>query len=150
MRKENSKGTNDIVSDLETIRSLADHCISRIRQEPKTFSGKGSSDSRPDARGAKLDFDSNIRAFVKKHARRFSGPQKFALLVAYVSKGIVGSEVPLNVIEQHWNKMTSSSLLGGRFNRFYSNSAKENGWVNSPKKGFYVLRPSWADIFKEN
>jgi hypothetical protein len=69
--------------------------------------------------------------------------------LAYVSKGKVGTEVPLNVIEQHWNKMTSSSLLDGRFNRFYSNSAKENGWVNSAKKGFYVLRPSWADILKE-
>jgi hypothetical protein len=40
--------------------------------------------------------------------------------------------------------------LDGRFNRFYRNSAKENVWVNSPRKGFYVLRPSWADIFKEN
>lgn len=150
MRKGNSKATTDIVSDLEEIKSLADRCISRIRQEPNISSGSGSSDSHPDARSSKLDFDANIRAFVKKHARGFSGPQKFALLLAYVSKGKVGTEVPLNVIEQHWNKMTSFSLLDGRFNRFYSNSAKENGWVNSPKKGLYVLRPSWADIFKEN
>ena len=149
MRKGNSRTTDNIVSDLETIKSLADQCISEIRREPKIFSGKGPADSPPEARSAKLDFDANIRAFVKKHARGFSGPQKFALLLAYVSKGKVGTEVPLNVIEQHWNKMTSSSLLDGRFNRFYSNSAKENGWVNSPKKGFYVLRPSWADILKE-
>jgi len=84
-----------------------------------------------------------------KHARGFGGPQKFVLLLACMCKGKVGTETRLNAIEQQWNRMTSSSLLGGKFNRFFSNSAKEHGWVNSPRKGFYVLRPTWIQIFKE-
>jgi len=150
MRKENSEAAAEILRDLEAIKSLTDRCISRILREPKRFLRNKLTESRPSARKSDFDFDGNIRAFVKKHAGGFSGPEKFVLLLANVSKGTVGAEVPLSVIEQHWNKMTSSTLLGGRFNRFYTNSAKENGWVNSPKKGFYVLRPSWADIFKES
>jgi hypothetical protein len=150
MRRENSNAGADIVRDLEAIKSLADACISRIRLGPKKLPRSKSKESRPYIRKSELDFDGNIRAFVKKHARSFSGPEKFVLLLGYVSKGKMGVEVPLNVIEQHWNKMTSSTLLGGRFNRFYTNSAKENGWVNSPKKGVYVLLPSWTDIFKES
>jgi hypothetical protein len=150
MRKENSEAALDILRDLEAIKSLANDCILRIRREPKKLLHGGSNESRASMRKAAFDFDDNIRAFVKRHAGGFSGPQKFVLLLAYVSKGKVGVEIPLSVIEGHWNRMTSISLLGGRFNRFYTNSAKESGWVNSPKKGFYVLRPSWADILKES
>ena len=148
MRKGNSEAAVEVLRDLEAIKSLANDCISRIRREPKKLFQSGSTESRSSMRKTAFDFDDNIRAFVKRHAGGFSGPQKFVLLLAYVSKGKVNVEIPLSVIEGHWNKMTSSSLLGGRFNRFYTNSAKESGWVNSPKKGFYVLRPSWPDILK--
>ena len=45
--------------------------------------------------------------------------------------------------------MTSSNLLGGKFNRFYTNVAKESGWVNTPSKGSYTLRSSWMEVFED-
>jgi hypothetical protein len=38
-------------------------------------------------------------------------------------------------------------LLGGKLNRAHSTRAKENGWVDSPKRGIYVVLPHWKDIF---
>jgi len=38
-------------------------------------------------------------------------------------------------------------LLGGKFNLAYPNRAKENEWVDSPKRGIYVLLPGWKGIF---
>ena|SRR2546428_116420 len=92
-----------------------------------------------------LDFDMPMRAFVKTHGQKLSGPKKFVLLAAYLAKGQEGKEVQLKEIERHWNRTTS--LMGGRFNRFYSNIAKENGWVNTRKAGIYILRQSWKAIF---
>jgi hypothetical protein len=91
----------------------------------------------------KLDFTKNERAFLKTHAQNLSGPKKFVLILAYLTKGNIGTEVPLNIIEARWNKATTH--LGGVFNRFYSNSAKDNGWVDSPKKGIYALSSTWKD-----
>ena len=45
--------------------------------------------------------------------------------------------------------MTSSNLLGGKFNPFYTNVAKESGWVNTPSKGSYTLRSSWMEVFED-
>jgi len=45
--------------------------------------------------------------------------------------------------------MTSYYLLGGKFNRFYTNVAKESGWVNTPSKGSYTLRSSWMEVFED-
>jgi hypothetical protein len=95
-----------------------------------------------------LDFDAPERAFVKSHARNLSGPKKFVLLLAYFAKGKTGHGVALKDIERRWNRMTASNLLDGQFNRFYSNAAKENGWVDTKKPGAYFLRKSWRDIFK--
>ena len=88
-----------------------------------------------------VNFSSNIRAFVKKHGRGMRGPQKFALLVAYLSKGEPKKEVSIANIRKHWNKMTQ--LLGGKFIRVYSQRAKEYGWVDSPRTGVYELLPDW-------
>lgn len=143
------KKTDGLVRDLEQIRSLASRCIERINHDPlgpkvRKLSASPGLEAQP----GKLDFDSHVRAFVKSHARGLGGSQKFVLLLAYLTKGQVGREVELKAVQKQWNKMTSSSLLGGDFNRFYTNAAKERGWVNSPKQGFYVLRPSWRDIFE--
>lgn len=89
----------------------------------------------------KLNFDLPMRTFMKSYAGSLSGPKKFVLVVAYLSKGQEGREVLLRDVEAKWNTMTS--LLGGKFNRFYSGKARDDGWVETKKNGVYVLRPSW-------
>jgi hypothetical protein len=44
--------------------------------------------------------------------------------------------------------MTAPNLLNGEFNRFYTSSAKENGWINTKKQGVYVLQQRWRDILE--
>jgi len=94
---------------------------------------------------AAVNFSSPIRAFVKTHARPMGGPQKFALLLAYLSKGDTHKQVPLANIKKQWNKM--KSLLRGTFNPAHTIRAKEHEWVDSPKAGIYVLLPGWKGIF---
>lgn len=94
----------------------------------------------------KLDFDLAERAFVKRCVRGLSGPKKFVLLLAYIAKGDVGKEVVLRDVEKCWNRMTASTMLDGKFNRFYSNVARENGWVATKKAGVYFLRPTWTEV----
>jgi hypothetical protein len=98
----------------------------------------------------KLDFSKNERAFIKTYARKLSGVKKFVLLLAYLAQGKVGKEVELKEIQRHWNKMKANNLLGLDFNTFHSNAAKDNGWVNTTKKGVYVLSQSWKDALQEN
>ena len=99
------------------------------------------------ANNTKLDFSMPIRAFVKKYASGMSGPRKFTLLVAYLSRGDSGKNILLSSLEKEWGRMTSKSLLGMKFNSFYTARAKENDWVESKKKGEYNLRPEWQKIF---
>jgi len=93
-----------------------------------------------------LDFSMPIRAFIKKYSGRMSGPKKFTLMLAYLAKGNLDKEIMLTDIEDRWNRMTSKSLLGMKFNRFYSSQAKENDWVHASKQGSYHLRPNWKSI----
>jgi hypothetical protein len=86
-----------------------------------------------------------IRAFVKQHAHDLSGPEKFALLVAYLTKGDSQKGVLIVEVEKQWNRM--KPLLGGKFNLAYTTRAKDNGWVDSPKRGVYVVLPGWKSIF---
>lgn len=91
-----------------------------------------------------VDFSKPFRPFVKKYAKGKSGPKKFVLLVAYLTNGDMSKSISLNDVETHWKKM--KSLLGGDFNRFYSSQAKDRDWVDSPKQGFYVMRPNWKNV----
>jgi hypothetical protein len=88
----------------------------------------------------KANFSTPMRAFMKAHARTLSGPKKFALLVAYLSKNDTETTVPFNDIERNWKNMTG---LLGKFNRAHSTRAKDNGWVDSPNQGVYVIVPGW-------
>jgi len=103
------------------------------------------------AAGAKppvqVDFDLPDRAFIKRHAKGLSGPKKFVLLVAFLTQGVTGKDVQVSEVEKRWNRMTSPTLLGYRFNRFYPITAREHGWVGLKKKGVYRLRNTWKDIF---
>jgi hypothetical protein len=100
--------------------------------------------STPVSRRSKhVDFSLNIRNFVKTHTPSMSGPQCFALLVAYATKGKTGQEVALAEIAKQWNKMTARL---GKFNLAYPTRAKDEGWVDSPKRGHYVLLGKWTEI----
>ncbi len=96
-----------------------------------------------------INFDMPLRPFVKKYGKGMSGPKKFTLLVARLAKGDLKKEIALFEVQKHWNKMKAKTLLGMKFNRFYPGRAKDNDLVESRRKGFYNLRPSWVDIFKK-
>ena len=38
----------------------------------------------------------------------------------------------------------------GTFNSFFTNDAKENGWVDTKKKGIYILTPAWKEALTDN
>lgn len=87
-----------------------------------------------------LEYDLNIRAFMKTYASKKSGPQKFVLMVAYLTKGEQNVPVALASVAKEWGNMT---VILGKFNRFYSAAAKERGWVNPAGKGAYNLSNNW-------
>jgi hypothetical protein len=120
--------------------------VTRARRNSASARAQGK--VAPRALPAKLDFTKSERAFVKAHASGLSGARKFVLLVAYLAKAVVGKEVQLNEVQKRWNKMTSAALLGCKFNRFYSNTAKDDGWVDTRKKGIYVLTPAWKNALE--
>ena len=93
-----------------------------------------------------LAFSINIRTFIKKYATKKSGPKKFVLILSFLAKGEVGTNIKLIDIKSHWNKMSGRNLLGGKFNNFYSSEAKTQGWVDSKKHGTYCLTNSWKEI----
>jgi hypothetical protein len=93
-----------------------------------------------------LDYSMPLRPFIKRHASKMSGPKKFILILAYLAKGNLKAGVKAESVQKEWNKATS--LLGGKFNWFYTGAAKDNDWVESKKQGSYNLRPAWREIFK--
>lgn len=94
-----------------------------------------------------VDLSLPIRAFIKQYARGLSGPERFTILVAYLSKGQLATEVSSSEIEEQWNKM--KPLLGGsELNRAHSTRAKEHGWIDSPSRGKYVIRSTWKGALR--
>ena len=73
-------------------------------------------------------------------------PLNIGFIAAYTDKTF-GKEVELKEIEKKWNSMTSL-MDRMEFNRFFSSQAKDRDWVESKKRGFYRLRPSWKGIFE--
>jgi hypothetical protein len=80
---------------------------------------------------------------MKRHATDMSGPQKFTLLLARLSEADPSKTVSHAAIEKTWTKMTG---ILGNYNNAYAIRAKDNGWVDTPKPGVYVLCPSWKEI----
>lgn len=114
------------------------------REKPGRRHVKRNSDEKTSPRPP-VNFSLPIRAFVKTHARAMGGPQKFALLVAYLSKGEAHKQVSLADVQRCWNTM--KPLLDGKFNVAYTTRAKEQGWVDSPTRGMYLILPSWKGVF---
>ena len=94
---------------------------------------------------AELDFEKPLRPFVKAYAKGLSGPQKFTPVLSWLSKGDPKKEINLSDIQAQWEKMTEKSLLGIKFNRFFSAQARNNDWAESKKQGVYNLRPGWQN-----
>jgi len=76
--------------------------------------------------GQPLDFDLPTRSFVKKYAgQRMSGAKRFVLLLASLTKGKVGVDIPFQDIRRAWDKMTEP--MGGKFNPAHTTRAKDSG-----------------------
>jgi hypothetical protein len=152
MQIESNVSDRSLVKCLERMEALLAEAITLARSgqgDGKATPRRPRTASRASA-VAQVDFSSNIRAFVKRYAGGMGGPQKFSLLLAYIAKGDSSKRISLEEIQRHWNKMTAKGLLGMKFNRFYSASARERDWVSTEKSGLYYLRPSWREIFNED
>lgn len=149
MRKGNSTGTRqELVAKLQQVQALVGDCVDLAAQFEHVPSRPSKSSDRTQNTDISVNFEMNERAFVKQYANSLSsGPKKFVTILAYLAKGDTSNEVSLNDIEQLWNRTSSKTLLGIKFNRFYSTTAKEHGWVNSKKRGLYSLDSSWEEIF---
>jgi len=129
--------TDDSGATFEGFADLAPQLSSRPTRSGTRRVGSRKSSS------VRANFSTPMRAFVKTHARTLSGPKKFALLVAYLSQNNPEKTVPFTDIESNWNKMTG---LLGKYNPAHSTRSKDNGWVDSPKQGVYVIVPGWEVI----
>jgi hypothetical protein len=112
-------------------------------RRPRQKSGR---DPRAPARTSP-DLSLPVRAFMKRHAKDFNGPQKFTALLARLSGGKVGAAISRKDIEKAWNRMTG--LMGGKFYAMYATRAMEDGWVDTAKTGHYALRPGWGRALGE-
>jgi hypothetical protein len=87
------------------------------------------------------DLELPARAFFKKFANKATAAGKFALVVAHIARGATGKEVDTGEIEKVWNQ--NSGVLGGAYQTMYGTRSKEKGWVNSTKRGVFVLMDGW-------
>jgi len=127
---------NSYQGDAELTQTASAKQASKVPKKASTLRGRS---------GLSVNFSSPIRAFVKRHATDMAGSQKFALLVAYLTKGDTHKEVLLVDVQRQWNRM--KPLLAGKFNLAYPIRAKESEWVDSPRRGVYVILPGWKGIF---
>lgn len=127
----------DIIRLTQRIERLEEAVFGKIGTKPKQESDA----THP----IEINFTLNERAFVKRYAANKSGPKKFTLLLAYLAKGKVGTNISLSDIRNHWSKMETKSLLG-KFNLFYSNEAKTRGWVDVEGHGIYKLTKEWEQV----
>ncbi len=135
---------------LQQIISLAEECRYALSaQKYKKSGGISQPLSKPTTvhtRKEKINFSLNSRAFFKEYGKNLSGPKRFVLVVAYLAKGKRGSNVSSGEVKSCWNK--HKKLLGGKLTTgVYGTRAKEGGWLDATKDGFYHLTVSWQKIF---
>lgn len=133
-----------INNDISSIVSRIEH-LEAVVFGNKTKPKKVTATPRPHEEKTKLDYSVNIRAFVKRFVAGKSGPKKFVLLLAYLAKEDVKKNIALSDVRKEWNKMSAKNLLG-KFNRFYPNEAKTQGWVDPVEYGTYRLAEGWKKI----
>jgi len=140
----------ELISSIQQIKDLAEKCLESLGESSASSqqTPKKPNDPVLTPKPLSIDFDIPMRPFIKKYAKGMSGAKKFTLLLSRLVNGDLKRELALSEIEKYWNKMKSKNLLSMDFNRYFSAEAKNNDWVDSKKKGFYNLRPSWKGIFK--
>lgn len=96
-----------------------------------------------ETRGAPSASDLKLpaRAFFSKFASKTTAAGKFALVVAQIAQGAVAKDVDVSDVEKVWNQ--NSGVLGGPYQTVYGTRSKEKGWVNSTKRGVFVLMDGW-------
>jgi hypothetical protein len=146
MSKENSQ-TTELIARVEEARNALDAALGILKGGGDPLEKANTAHAARTASSPALDFTMPIRPFVKKHSGGMNGPQKFTLLLAYLTKGDTTKAVGLSAVEAQWSKMTGKNLLGMKFNRFYTAQARENDWASTEKAGAYRLRPAWKAIF---
>lgn len=119
-----------------------------IRARPQGQSkGKRRQPKTPRSSGAEgLDLTLPLRPFLKRYARGKSGAAKLTLLVAHMTGGKTATPIDSHDVQATWNRVTA---FLGDYNRAHSTRAKDKGWIDSPKHGQYVLRPSWEQAATE-
>ncbi len=142
---------DDILSQLNDAKTIIGKCIDDL-SGLKTANKKGiratqKIKSTATTRASNINFKLNERNFIKTYAKGLSGPKKFVLLLAWITKGKVEIDVEVGVIKSKWNKMTAKNLMGYEFNLYYPNQAKTQGWIDSKKHGMYRLHDTWIGIF---
>ncbi len=93
-----------------------------------------------------LEFDLDVRPFMKKYGSGLAGPEKLILIVAHFAKGMVGVPVPRADVIDRWNRM--KSIMGGAYNGAYDTRARDTGWLHSPKSGVFELRAGWEKFLR--
>ncbi len=132
---------NDLSSLVVRVELLEAEVFGGKARQPKTKK------THAKAATSKLNFGINVRAFVKRFVADKSGTKKFVLLLAYLTKGETEKNVSLADIRKEWDKMSAKNLLG-KFNRFYPNNAKTQGWVDSKEYGTYCLSAGWQESYE--
>ena len=123
---------------LQEIRALLDQAL--VEVQASSPAARQANREEPVRHAGQISFELNAHAFMNKHAKGMNGSQKFTLLVAWLSKGVVGTEISTDTVGAHWNTMRT---LLGEFNRVHGTRAKAEGWLDSPKRGTYVLSDFW-------
>lgn len=103
---------------------------------------------KPPASTVRLSFELNLRAFMRRYSGGLQGDQKFTLLLARLAKGDSSKRVSFDEIRTQWNRM--KTVMGGRFIAAYSNRAKEHGWVDTPRRGEYILSAQWKEALEKS
>lgn len=148
MPKGNSPASQqELVNKLRDIQVLVTECLELLAQ-PKQTRNQPAKKKKIKHTAPSIQFSKNERHFMKQYANNLSsGPKKFVLVLAYLAKGDKNKDIALIEIKKLWGRTKSKALLGMEFNRFFTATAKENGWVDSRKRGFYCLTDSWKEIF---
>jgi hypothetical protein len=119
-----------------------------VRLAPRSTPKKQSKKKGPEAKAPRnlrreaLDLDLPLRPFLKKYAPGKSGAAKLTLLIAHMVGGKKATPVEAGTVQAAWNRVTA---FLGDYNRAHWTRAKDKGWIDSPKHGQYVLRPTWEE-----
>lgn len=139
--------TDALILRIKELKAIAEECLTMLGQVEPHSSRVNAPAANKRRNPLRLDFGKPIRPFMKAYAKNLSGPKKFVLLLAWLTKGDLKKQVLQSEIQKQWNRMTA--ILEMDFNRFFAAAAKDNDWVEAKTKGLYNLRPAWSDSIKD-